>query len=382
MKNIHLLGGLTPDQFLRRHWQKKPLLIRNAIPNMRALLAREDLFSLAAREDVESRLITNFRRQWKMQQGPLSALPSTTQKNWTLLVQGVNLHDDQADQLLHQFRFIPDYRLDDLMISYATEGGGVGAHVDSYDVFLLQAHGQRRWRIGTQQDLRLRDDLPLKILRHFVPEQEFILNPGDMLYLPPQYAHEGVAVGECMTYSIGFRAPAWQELGEAFLAFMADSIELAGRYQDPALRSTRHPGAISDQMMDAVNRTLRKLGSTVADREIFLGEYLSEPKPSVSFDPHPNPLGIRQFAKAAARHGIRLHRKTRMLHRKKYVFMNGESYIPNASDRSILRHLADDRALEARYLARASADLLESLYQWYLDGWLDLQTIKSFQKSQ
>ena len=382
MKNTPLLGGLTPDQFLRKHWQKKPLLIRNAVPEMRALLTREDLFSLAAREDVESRLITNFRRQWKMQQGPLTALPSVTQKNWTLLVQGVNLHDDQVDQLLHQFRFIPDCRLDDLMISYATPGGGVGAHVDSYDVFLLQAHGQRRWRISAQQDLSLRDGLPLKILRHFAPEQEFILNPGDMLYLPPQYAHEGVAVGECMTYSIGFRAPAWQELGESFLAFMADAIELPGRYRDPALRSTRHPGAISDQMMDAVNRILQKLGSTAADRAIFLGEYLSEPKPTVSFDPHPKPLSALQFDKMAGRDGMRLHRKTRMLHRGKYVFMNGESYSPSAKDRSLLKRLADHRELEANDLAQASDDLRESLYQWYLDGWVELKTRQTFQKSQ
>lgn len=381
MDTTHLLGGLAPDQFLRKHWQKKPLLVRNAIPEMRALLDREALFSLAAHEDVESRLITNFRRQWKMQQGPLNTLPSITQKNWTLLVQGVNLHDDQADQLLHQFRFIPDCRLDDLMISYATDGGGVGAHVDSYDVFLLQAHGQRRWRISAQQDLRLQENLPLKILRHFAPEQEFILGPGDMLYLPPQYAHEGVAVGECMTYSIGFRAPAWQELGEAFLAFMADAIDLPGRYSDPALKSTRQPGAISDQMMDAVHRVLQKLGSTTADREIFLGEYLSEPKPSVSFDPQPKPLGALQFDKAVARDGIRLHRKTRMLHRSKYIFLNGESYSPEPSDRRILRRLADERVLDAHHLAQASSDLRESLYGWYLDGWVDLQTRSTFQKS-
>jgi len=381
MKNTQLLGGLTPDQFLRKHWQKKPLLIRNAIPAMQALLTREDLFNLAAREDVESRLITNFRRQWKMQQGPLPALPSITQKNWTLLVQGVNLHDDQADQLLHQFRFIPDCRLDDLMISYATDGGGVGAHVDSYDVFLLQAHGQRRWRISAQEDLGLREDLPLKILQHFVPEQEFILNPGDMLYLPPQYAHEGVAVGECMTYSVGFRAPVWQELGEAFLAFMADSIDLPGRYRDPALRSTRNPGAISDEMVSEVARMLQKLSSTAADRAIFLGEYLSEPKHSVSFDPQPTPLGARQFAKMAGRNGIRLHRKTRMLHRGNYVFMNGESYSPGTADRAILKRLADNRVLDAEHLARASSDLGESLYQWYLDGWIDLQNHPGVQKN-
>jgi 50S ribosomal protein L16 3-hydroxylase len=380
MKNPSVLGGLTPDQFLRKHWQKKPLLIRSAIPDMQAPLPPEALFRLAAREDVESRLITNFRRQWQMQHGPFPALPSTAQKNWTLLVQGVNLHDDQADQLLHQFRFIPDSRLDDLMISYATDGGGVGAHVDSYDVFLLQVHGQRRWRISAQQDLSLREGLPLKILRHFAPEQEFILNPGDMLYLPPQYAHEGVAVGECMTCSIGFRAPAWQELGEAFLAFMADSIELPGRYRDPALRTARQPAAISDPMMDAVTRTLQKLNSTAADREIFLGEYLSEPKPSVRFDPPPKPQSFTQFCKAAGRDGLRLHRKSRMLHRGTNIFINGESFAPDTADRAILRRLADHRQLDPASLANASADLLDSLHQWYRDGWLELAPRQGFQK--
>jgi 50S ribosomal protein L16 3-hydroxylase len=381
MKKNSLLGSVTTQQFLKKYWQKKPLLIRQAIPDMQPVLSRDALLQMAQHDEVETRLITQFRGKWKLEHGPIAAYPKFSQKNWTLLVQGVNLHDDQADQLLHQFRFIPDCRLDDLMISYSTDGGGVGAHVDSYDVFLLQAHGQRRWRISAQQDLRLRDDLPLKILRHFEPEQEFILNPGDMLYLPPQYAHEGVAVGECMTYSIGFRAPAWQELGEAFLAFMADAIELPGLYSDPALQSTRKPGAISDQMMDAVHRSLQKLASTTADREIFLGEYLSEPKHSVGFDRHPKPLGALQFDKAAARDGIRLHRKTRMLHRSIYIFMNGESYSPNASDRRILRKLADNRAIDARHLAEASFDLRESLYRWYLDGWVDLQARPTFHKS-
>ena len=381
MKNPTLLGGLTADRFLRKHWQKKPLLIRGAIPDVQAPLTPEALFRLAARDDVESRLITNFRRQWKMAHGPHPTLPPTTQKNWTLLVQGVNLHDDQADQLLHQFRFIPDSRLDDLMISYATDGGGVGAHVDSYDVFLLQVHGQRRWRISAQQDLSLREGLPLKILRHFTPEQEFILNPGDMLYLPPQYAHEGVAVGECMTCSIGFRAPAWQELGEAFLAFMADSIELPGRYRDPALQPTRQPAAISDAMMEAVTRALQKLDHTASDREIFLGEYLSEPKASVSFDPPARPVTFLQFQKSIVRDGIRLHRKSRMLHRGAHIFINGESYAPNTSDRKTLKQLADQRQLAPVAIAKTSADLLESLYQWYRDGWLELSAGQGFQKN-
>ena len=158
-----------------------------------------------------------------MRNGPHAELPSTTKKQWTLLVQGVNLHHDGADALLRQFNFLPDARLDDVMISYASDGGGVGPHLDSYDVFLLQAEGTRRWRIGAQKDLTLQKGVPLKILQRFTPDQEFDLQPGDMLYLPPNYAHEGIAVGECMTYSIGFRAPSFQELGESFLQFMADS---------------------------------------------------------------------------------------------------------------------------------------------------------------
>lgn len=183
MKKLTLLGGLTPAQFLRDYWHKKPLLIRQAIPGLRPLLSRDALFDLVARDDVESRLITHFNRHWEMQHGPLTQLPSVTKKKWTMLAQGVNLHIDAADALLRQFNFIPDARMDDLMISYASDSGGVGPHYDSYDVFLLQVHGKRHWRIGAQKDLTLVEGMPLKILKHFKPQQEFVLEPGDMLYL-------------------------------------------------------------------------------------------------------------------------------------------------------------------------------------------------------
>src|SRR4051812_23589815 len=202
MKKLPLLGDITPAQFLAEYWHKKPLLIRQAIPGFKPLLKFEALAALAAKDHVESRLITHFDGSWDMQNGPLSTFPSREQKQWTMLVQGANLYDAGADALLRQFRFIPDARLDDLMISYATDGGGVGPHFDSYDVFLLQAHGRRRWRIGAQKDLSLAEGMPLKILRDFRPEQEFVLEPGDMLYLPPHYAHDGAALGECMTCSI------------------------------------------------------------------------------------------------------------------------------------------------------------------------------------
>ncbi len=195
MKKLSLLGNITAEQFLKTYWHKKPLLIRNAIASFTPIFSRDALFDLAAQDDVESRLITEHKQQWEMRQGPFDRLPSLKQKTWTLLLQGANYYNDAATDLLNAFRFIPDARLDDLMISFATDGGGVGPHFDSYDVFLLQAHGQRRWRIGAQKDLTLVDGMPLKILKNFNPTEEFVLGPGDMLYLPPQYAHEGVAIG-------------------------------------------------------------------------------------------------------------------------------------------------------------------------------------------
>lgn len=372
MKKPSILGALSTKQFLQDYWQKKPLLIRQAIPNMQAVLSREALFALAARDDTETRLITHFRQQWKMQHGPHHQLPTSQQKNWTLLVQGVNLHDDEADKLLREFRFLSDSRLDDLMISYATDGGGVGAHIDSYDVFLLQAHGKRRWRIGAQKDLSIKEGLPLKILRTFTPDQEFILEPGDMLYLPPQYAHEGVAIGECMTYSIGFRSPAWQEMGEAFLQFMADSIDLPGRYTDPALQDGQPPAKISDHLMAAVSAELAKLASTPEDRAIFLGQYLTEPKATVFFDPPLRPQPAARFSAAAARRGLQLHRKTRMLYRGKQLFINGESFQPGRADQILLQAFANQRAMTAESFNKSSIDLQESLHSWYLDGWISL----------
>lgn len=370
MKKSSVLGETSIATFLKKYWQKKPLLIRQAMPGIQAPLTRDALFNLAANDHVESRLLTNFNDRWSLKHGPFNELPSTKKKHWTLLVQGLNLHLDQAADLLHQFRFIPDARLDDLMISYATDGGGVGAHFDSYDVFLLQVQGQRRWRISAQDDLRLKTGLPLKILEHFVPEEEYLLEPGDMLYLPPHYAHEGIAVGECMTCSIGFRAPSWQELGQAFLEFKADTLELAGRYADPGLQASRHPAKLEDELLDRVEQHLRKIRTTRDDVAVFLGEYLSEPKPSVIFDVPGKPPSPARFRAQALRDGVRLHRKTKMLYRGKYLFINGDSFQAGGSDQALLRRLADQRELPSGALEVASEDLMESLLQWCEDGWL------------
>ncbi|MFZ6747619.1 JmjC domain-containing protein [Undibacterium sp. Ren11W] len=371
---LPLLGDLTPEQFFSEYWHKKPLLIRQAIPNFTPILNPEQLFELAGRDDVESRLITFFKQHWEMKNGPHSSLPVKEKKDWTLLVQGVNLHDHAADALLRQFRFIPDARLDDLMISYAKDGGGVGPHFDSYDVFLLQAHGQRRWKISAQKDLSIIEGMPLKILRNFLPEQEFVLEPGDMLYLPPHYAHDGVAIGDCMTYSIGFKAPAYQELGESFLSFMADTIELPGRYADAALKPSVHPAEISTEMLSTIQEQLKKITFSEEDMAIFLGEYLTEPKASVFFNSPSKPLTPKRFALAALKNGVALSLKTQMLYKGKHVFINGESFAAGKEDKLSLCKLANQRYLDANDMSSASEDVLEAFCMWYEDGWLEVKS--------
>lgn len=373
MKNTPPLGTLTPQQFLREYWHKKPLLVRQAFPQFNPIFSREALCDLVKDDEVESRLITHFDSEWQMQNGPFKSLPSFNKKGWTFLVQGVNLHSDAADALMQQFRFLPDARLDDLMISYATDTGGVGPHFDSYDVFLLQAHGKRRWRISSQKDLTLIEGMPLKILKNFDVEQEFVLEPGDMLYLPPHYAHDGIAEGECMTYSVGFRSPSYQELGEAFLQFMADSIDLPGRYADPELAMSKHPAEISRPMLAKISDELNKVRFTEEDITVFLGEYLSEPKPHVFFDRPARPMSLEKFRQAAQKRGVALSRKTRMLYRGKHLFINGEAFAMHREDKPTLVQLADSRRLDGQGIAAATGDVMDALHTWYQDGWLNLE---------
>ncbi|RZJ61204.1 MAG: cupin domain-containing protein [Acidovorax sp.] len=363
---LSLLGGLTPAQFMRRHWQKKPLLVRRAIPQFQPPVLRADLFALAAQEGVESRLVQLVKGAWKLRHGPFSrrALPALQQPDWTLLVQGVDLHNDAVHALIQQFRFVPEARLDDLMISYASSGGGVGPHFDSYDVFLLQAHGKRRWRIGRQKDLSLRDGIPLKVLAQFEPEEEFVLEPGDMLYLPPRYAHDGIAEGECMTYSIGFRAPARAELAQELLVRLAeDAGDVEGNpvlYRDAAQEAVAQPAAIPAGLHGFAREALSKALAEPLVLERALGEYLTEPKASVWFEPGDTRVMLE---------GVRLDRKSRMMYDAHHVFINGESYRAAGRDATLMRRLADQRQLTARDLARASDDALELLSSWCDAGW-------------
>jgi 50S ribosomal protein L16 3-hydroxylase len=361
-----LLGGLAPQAFMRRHWQKKPLLVRGAVPMTRSFVTRAELFALASRDDVESRLIVRNGDVWELRHGPFArrTLPPLAQPGWSLLVQGMDLHDDAARAMLERFRFVPDARLDDVMVSYASDGGGVGPHFDSYDVFLLQIHGMRRWRIGRLGRPQLQADVPLKILTNFVAEAEWLLEPGDMLYLPPRWAHDGVAEGECMTCSIGFRAAGRDELARELLQRALEGEEPSGHdpvYRDPQQAASATPGRIPDGLhrfgRDALQRWLRD-----ATRfDCALGEVLSEPKPGVWF---------ASGARLASGDGVRLDRRTRMLYDERHVYINGESFRATGRDARLMRSLADRRRLDTRAVARLSDAAHELLAQWARAGWL------------
>lgn len=361
---LDLLGGLSPALFMRRYWQKKPLLIRNAIPGFVPLLSRAQLFDMAAREEVESRLIVHGEKGWQLRHGPLARrqLPPLSRARWTLLVQGVDLHVPQAHELLQRFRFVPDARLDDLMISWASEGGGVGPHFDSYDVFLLQANGQRRWRIGRQKDLSLQPGVPLKILSRFEPEQEHVLNPGDMLYLPPGWAHDGVAVGsDCMTYSVGFRVPQRGGLAAELVQRMADAFEDSTLYKDPQQEATSTPAAIPEALAEFAAEGLQRLVADRVSLACALGEVMTEPKPRVWFDETTQPWSPG---------GVQLDRRTRMMYDARHIFINGESYRAAGADARLMRQLADERTLSASAVMRASEDARMLLQEWFEAGWL------------
>ena len=366
---LGLLGGLSPQRFMQRHWQKKPLLVRGAVPDLRPLLDRSALFALATRPEVESRLITHSARGWKMRRGPLArrSLPPLSRGEWTLLVQGVDLHMTAGRALLSQFRFVPDARVDDLMISWASDGGGVGPHFDSYDVFLLQAVGRRRWRIGRQKNLALQEGVPLKILANFEPQEEYVLDPGDMLYLPPLYAHDGVAEGECQTYSIGFRAPARGELARELLQRLSeesDELVRPALYRDPGASAVDQPGAVPAELQRFAAEAIRAaMGDPVALNRA-LGEYLTEPKANVWFDSARVPRRLASLA---------LDRRSRMLHDAQHVFLNGESWRASGSDAALMRRLANDRVLAAADVARASEGAVSLLREWCAAGWLHPQ---------
>jgi len=354
---------------MREVWQRRPFLMRGAFHNFDVPVGRDRLFAMARDPLIESRLVDTSGGHWSLRHGPFARLPSPRRRGWTVLVQGVNLHDEAAHRLLGRFRFVPEARLDDLMVSFASDGGGVGPHVDSYDVFLLQAEGRRRWRISRQRDLRFRDDVPLQLLTDFRAKREWELEPGDMLYLPPGVAHEGVAVGESLTYSIGFRAPTYQELLEPWLADFAENATVGGRYADPGIAATSTPGVLPARMTSCIHAMLSRTRPRRADTERFLLRRLTEPKANIVFERPHHPLSLASFSAHACRRGVGLDRRTRLMRSARAVGINGEWLEPGAS-MTALQRLSDARELAPSEVAGAPDELWPLLHDWYRAGWL------------
>lgn len=341
---MQLLGGLAPRIFLRRHWQKRPLFVRGALPQFRDPVDARGLAALARRDDVESRIVERRRARWDTAHGPFKSLAYSA-RNSTLLVSGVNLHVPAADLLLRRFAFIPQARLDDVMASYATPGGGVGPHVDSYDVFLLQGSGRRRWRVWDPHQ-RLFD--------------EIVVEKGDLLYLPPGWKHDGVALEPCFTYSIGFRAPRGAELAAAFLDWLHERGLPDARYRDPGLLPAGNPASIPRAMVsfgESVLSRIRWNRSHVVD---FLGRYLTEPKAHVVF-------------RASRTRGplVALDARTQLLYAGRRFFINGEAFDAPKRHGKLLRELADRRAIARGRLA--GTPLAGLISQWLRAGYARLE---------
>jgi len=365
-----LLANLDPAAFMRRHWQRRPLLVRGAFAPFEDPLSPAEVLALAGDDRARSRLVRRRGTRWSVEHGPFPAarFKQLPRRDWTVLVQDTNHFSARAQRLLGAFDFIPHARVDDLMVSYAVPGGGVGPHVDSYDVFLLQGRGRRRWRISRQRDTTFLPALDLKILARFEAEEEWVLGPGDMLYLPPNVSHHGIAETECLTWSVGFRAPSDAELIRGFLEFLQDGVDAAGQYGDPGERPARHPGAIPPRLIGHVERAVASIRWKAADVRDFAGRMLSEPRADVFFDPPGRRLRPARFEALAARRGLALDLRTRLLFSGSMFYMNGEPVRASARSARLLRRLADRRSLAAPI--SAPREFWTLAHSWHAQGFL------------
>jgi len=328
-------GSLTPKQFLGDYWQKKPLMIRQAFPEFTPELDADDIAGLACDELAESRLVTGSfpEHNWELRYGPFtetyfSSLPET---HWTLLVQDVEKHYPPVHSLLDEFSFLPSWRIDDLMVSVAGPGGSVGPHVDQYDVFLLQVEGKRRWQITETFDPALLQSCELNVLQSFTPEQEWVLEPGDLLYLPPGVAHHGVALDQCVTWSVGMRAPSTADLLQALGEWLAQNREEGQRYGDSGMPATDRIGEIDAAAIKRFCHMLGKASNDGVDFRSFLGSFLSRYRLAHEPAPPAEQLDVQALDKALEQGAIIQHHPwTRLAWLKSepgaILFAAGEEY--------------------------------------------------------
>lgn len=383
-ESSRLLGGLTPREFLKQHWQKRPLLIRGAFPDILPPLSAAELAGLACEDGVEARLVTQTRKApgWKLRHGPFQKKDFKTlpKRGWTLLVQDVDKYVPAVSALLDRFRFIPDWRIDDVMVSYAADGGGVGPHVDAYDVFLLQVEGMRRWDISSQpQAEHTAPGLELKQVKPFAPEESWLLMPGDMLYLPPGVAHHGVALGECMTCSIGFRAPTQHEMLADFAALLVEGADIGLRYADPDLLPAANAGELSLEARARARQMLRaQLKPSDEALDIWFGRFMTEPKPWLRpVPPSRRSSGAKVREMLERGRGLRWHPAVRLawfsVRQACHLFVDGKHYPLPERLTGFAELMGESRTLDAARVSRHAGDpaLQALLLEWIDTGQLE-----------
>ncbi|HEX5613445.1 MAG TPA: cupin domain-containing protein, partial [Burkholderiales bacterium] len=348
-----LPGGMRAGKFLEQYWQRKPLLVRGALEDLAEWRGNRRLFALAARSDVESRLVSRRGPQWSVQRGPIARRVIVEQRprGWTLLVHGVNLHSARSEALLRRFAFLPQARMDDVMVSYAAPQGSVGAHYDEYDVFLIQGPGRRVWRLQRPRRFAEVPDAPLRLIADFSPEEEYLLEEGDLLYLPPRWGHEGVALEPSWTYSIGFRAPREAEIAAALLDALHERGFRNRIYRDPLLRPERASARIGTALVRFATKAVAQIRWTRDDVLRSLGRHLTAPKHHVVFALPSRPLALRAFRTALARRTAVLDPRSQLLYRGRRFFLNGEELVVPRRQSVVLSRFADRRRLDGRRLA-------------------------------
>ena len=370
----HFLGVPT-DAFLRDYWQRKPLLIRQAFPRIQAPLTPEDLAGIACEPGVLARLIQHDRKKdsWKVRTGPFaeSLFPKLGKADWTLLVQDMDKWDGDVRALLARFDFLPRWRFDDIMVSFAAPGGSVGAHVDQYDVFLLQGQGRRRWQVDTNPDAprEFRDDVELKLLREFTPTHDWVLEPGDMLYLPPGVPHYGVAEDACLTFSVGMRAPSHAEVLSAWADEMLEQLPDNLRYRDAGIAAPADPGEIDAAAAARVLAVFREnVPSSEAEAAAFFGRFITAYRNAVDIAPPPKAPTPAQVAEKLEKGALLSpHPFARWAwHRygsRAMVHVGGESFDAPAALASRLAAATPLGVADVRLLDNAGRALLQTLVE-------------------